>query len=299
MSDGSERRDRVTGHRVGPVGRALRLLRAALEAVERVTKTEVLRFLLLGLRLKKALPITGGTSSLLLSAIAYGLRRSSRPATIRVNTARGTSTFVIPDRAALLVMSEVFLQLEYDIALPSEPERVVDLGASFGAAALFFMLKWPNAILTCVEPNPELLPILRSNVAPLGAEIKPGAIGVTRGTVAFSQSSESWSGFTGEVGEVPWADSIRRHEVDCWSFDEVARGADLVKIDVEGAEREILLHSQALDSIGAIVGEIHEPPLSEASIIVLGRLRVDFEVWTPEVDESQRFTVFRAKRKLQ
>ena len=70
---------------------------------------------------------------------------------------------------------------------------------------------------------------------------------------------------------------------------------DLVKIDVEGAEFDVLPGSERLAEVATVVGEVHAPPGTPESVALLATL-TGFVVTTNEPGEDVPFTVFRATR---
>lgn len=173
-----------------------------------------------------------------------------------------------------LVIYEILLKgrkSEYWSARLPRPENVkvvLDIGANVGAATVFFSELYPAAKIHAFEPIPGNLEILKINAASRG---RPGSIECH--LLALSDRD----------GELQMIHSPGAHNHGGWSF--YQRGAaggeekvsvpvrksgdfvrelgleriDVIKIDTEGAEKEILhgLTPEQLASVQYIVGELH------------------------------------------
>ena len=118
------------------------------------------------------------------------------------------------------------------------PERVLDLGGNVGLFGVFALARWPAATITSVEPDPENLPLLARCVEANGAGGRWTVIAACAmsqpGVVAFSggRFADSAIALQGEV--------VTDHVVAVDAFG-LLREADLAKIDIEGAEWDLLL----------------------------------------------------------
>jgi len=151
-------------------------------------------------------------------------------------------------------------------------QTIVDLGANVGLTTLFFTQFFPKARYVCVEPNPANAAVLRRNLACLGsrAEVIEAAVADRSGQVLFDDSGQSYAGHI--------ADETCRMVRSC-TLDEVVTACgldriDLLKIDIEGAERDVLHGAPAcLEKVGVMIIELHgDYPLSafEKDVAPLG-----------------------------
>lgn len=146
----------------------------------------------------------------------------SRPLLIRPGT---------PDQR---VFRHVYIEETYALDGPP-PDIVLDLGAHTGVSTRWLMDRHPGARMIAVEPNPGVIPLLRLN-AP-GAEIHPVAVSGEAGTGRLAlYPDDDWRATLHSDG-----DGGQHVTVPVRTVDDVLDGRmpDLVKIDVEGAEREI------------------------------------------------------------
>jgi FkbM family methyltransferase len=196
--------------------------------------------------------------------------RTGRPYTVCVVEGGRRFRFLVADPSELEVLREVFLDREYDLELRGEPAVIVDLGSNIGAAIVFFRARHPAARIVGLEPDPNAFRRLRANVAGLeDVKILAVAAAAVDDHRPFYPASESWlSSFqarTGEAGEAI--------EVDTRSLDSLLAELDidkvgLLKVDVEGAEEEILPAFSGLASVEAVVGEIHPDVVGDPEALV-------------------------------
>jgi FkbM family methyltransferase len=135
----------------------------------------------------------------------------------------------------------------------------VDLGAHIGASVVYFKDRRPEALVHGYEADPGTYAKLRRNAGSLpGVVLHPEAIAAHDGETAFYSSPQSWCSSLLRREE-PGA---RERVVPCRRLATARREAglaevDLLKLDVEGAEFEILADPGALDGVRAVVGELH------------------------------------------
>jgi FkbM family methyltransferase len=240
----------------------------------------------LGLQVAPRIATGPSMARVVLAGLLLGGGRR-RPFKLRLTAPNGPVPFLVPDYEALIVFREVFVAGEYAMAGVSPPATILDLGASVGVSALFFRRQYPDARIVAVEASPALSALLRRNVAALGVEVRPVAVAARSGTVPFYESSESWTGSTARaVG--------RPVQVPAESLDDLlAVGADMVKLDIEGAEFDVLPASRRLREARVVVGEIHAPPGSAEAAQLLATLE-GFDVTISGGGDD--YTIFRAVR---
>jgi FkbM family methyltransferase len=184
------------------------------------------------------------------AARAYRLALFDSPCQVWLRTTSG-DFFVLP---------EVFLDESYYIppALLRRCTTIIDAGANVGLTTLYFARVYPSAHFVCVEPVRGNLELLRLNTRSLGARVRvvEGALSGTPGTLVFADSAWSWGGKV--------SDSAMGYSVRAYTMVELLEMAnldhiDLLKLDIEGAERSLLSSSPAwLDKVSTIVIETHD-----------------------------------------
>jgi FkbM family methyltransferase len=271
------------------------VLKRVLVAVDRAAGTDLAD----GVSVGRAVAATVGMDIptrvwVLAATLLMSTHRWRRPLRLRIRGPLGPMSFTVPDYAAIQVLREVFVYREYDLELPRRPRAILDLGSHVGASILHFALRYPGVPIVGLEPNPALFPILSRNVRDLpGVTVHQAAVTPDGRPATFAEATTSWAGSTASADGV-----IRTFDVPGLALDDLlARyNADVVKMDVEGAEFAVLPASRRLQSLLAVVGELHAKPESHEVAEVL-RLFDGFVVTsTPEHDDWQPFTLFAAVR---
>jgi FkbM family methyltransferase len=163
----------------------------------------------------------------------------------------------------IMVLDEIFSQREYEppapveaalAALPAAP-RVVDLGANIGLFGAWVLGRFPEAIIDAVEPDPENAAVHRLTIAANGLDRRWRLIeafaATAPGVRRFSLGEHATSHEAG-----PDEQSVEVGAVDV--LPKLAE-ADFVKIDVEGAEWELLADPRFAElRAKVVVLEYHE-----------------------------------------
>jgi len=162
---------------------------------------------------------------------------------------------------------EVLLWREYDFAIEGpDPTVIVDVGANIGLSAIWFATRFPSARIICLEPESDNFALLERNIAPYPSiTALRAALWSTRGTLAIGdplqaggwafQTSEADLAHQGALGHV---EGLTMMDVlDRFSLERI----DLLKVDIEGAEREVFASPDVPAWIGrvdAIAVELHD-----------------------------------------
>ena len=161
-----------------------------------------------------------------------------------------------------VIVKEVVFENEYgfiaEVLRGIEKPRIVDGGANIGTFALTAFNMIPDAMVYSFEASQETFAILKmnQNLNPaLCWETKKAAMWRANETVDFTNSDCSASSRIG-------GDQGRHEAVEGINFDAVmfcvGDRADLMKIDIEGAEGEFLsIASSKLANVGQMIIELH------------------------------------------
>ena len=161
---------------------------------------------------------------------------------------------------------EVYALRDYDIADLDwdKVKTIIDVGANIGMATIWFAQRAKIAFIVAIEPAPQALSLLYSNISAANLEgrvtVLPVAIGAVRGigwlhearvsaqTTVLVETSTDATNLT--VPVVPLGAVMNERRL---------ASVDVLKLDCEGAEFAILLSAGAelLRRIGAIIGEYH------------------------------------------
>jgi len=162
----------------------------------------------------------------------------------------------------MFIFHEVLGQNAYHVDpawLPSEPRTIVDLGGNVGLASLALAAQFPNARIITVEPHPENVILLRHNLQSLGdrVHIWEAAVADHSGTMRLNLANEHYNGSLVRSG--PSGVDVRTvtlaEILDC----EGATRIDVLKMDIEGAERWVLNGSpEWLNRVDVLLIELHD-----------------------------------------
>jgi len=138
-----------------------------------------------------------------------------------------------------MIFEEIFIDHTYPMEkVPFVPDVVIDCGAFSGMFTLLARARFPSARFIAFEPEPKNITRVRENFALNTADVEfvTAAVGTSDGTINFSGA-----GFGGHVTGEGEANSI---SVQLVSLANLLRQIQpvrlLLKLDVEGSEREIL-----------------------------------------------------------
>jgi FkbM family methyltransferase len=153
-----------------------------------------------------------------------------------------------------------FIDREYQFATGAPRPFIVDCGANIGTAILFFKTLYPGAEIVAFEPDPAAFEALDANIrdnALRDVTIHRAAVG---GGDAHAVLYVGASG-TGQASLVAPLEPARPVTVDVVRLSRyIDRPVDLLKIDVEGAEMDVLtdlVETGTLSVVRQMVIEYH------------------------------------------
>jgi FkbM family methyltransferase len=182
---------------------------------------------------------------------------------------------------------KIFLEREYDFELAAEPRVIVDAGANIGLASVWYANRYPRARIVALEPEPSNFRMLCVNVARYPAIVPlQTALWRSAGDVAVVDPGLGhWAFRTEEPGAAaPGSAAARALSVDALMRAHGIDRIDLLKVDIEGAEREVFADpSEWIGRVNSIAIELHDrmrPGCSRAVFAATG----DFahEAWRGE-----------------
>ncbi|WP_217921322.1 FkbM family methyltransferase [Miltoncostaea oceani] len=176
------------------------------------------------------------------------------------------------NRGDLQSFREVFYDRHYE-PLPGMTARtILDVGANIGLTSIWLARQFPGAVIVAVEPAPDNADLVRQNAVLNGAQVTvvEGAVACTEGTTTFAASAESNLGRLAEGGDLVVRTTTLARLLDSFP----SGRADILKLDVEGAEAEILLNDDgALQRVGAVATEFHPQVTGVADAVLEEALR--------------------------
>lgn len=191
------------------------------------------------------------------STLRYATSRGSYPWDAVVRTPLGERTVRCRHWHDAVTVHEVFAR--HDYAVLEAPATVLDGGANIGVAALWALTRRRDARVACYEPVEDNLTELRRNLAGFEDryEIRAEALAARSGDVSFGvEPFGRYGAIELDYGTRITVPAVAITEaIDEWA--ERWGSIDLLKLDVEGAELEILagLDAERLAKVGAIAVE--------------------------------------------
>jgi FkbM family methyltransferase len=150
------------------------------------------------------------------------------------------------------------LRGEYETGYDGSDLSIVDIGANVGAFTLWANLRWPNSRIQAWEPHPGTFRMLLQNVSSL-----PNVTCHNAGVLTSDASHEPFFSTYAGDGESGFVSHLKSTFSDMRPEDTFQAQVtsprdippcDVLKIDVEGAEADILQHMH-LDDVSLIVVE--------------------------------------------
>lgn len=155
---------------------------------------------------------------------------------------------------------QIFIARDYDFPVNIEPKFIVDGGANVGYASLFFVDKFPNAEIFAIEPEKSNFDVLKKNTAQF-KQIKPIKAGLWH-KKAYLKVSDIGLNMWGFVTEESGPDD---YDVRTVTIDEVLKQTkrnkiDILKLDIEGAEKELFSenYDSWLGGVNILIIELHD-----------------------------------------
>lgn len=181
---------------------------------------------------------------------------------------------------------EILIRGQYECDLTHPPRVIVDAGANIGLASVFYANKYPDARIIAIEPEKSNYAMLVKNTACYPNVTTVQAALWNRNTeIELVDRGSGHTAFqTREGAAAPTPDAVskvRAMTVDRLMDEFDIDAIDLLKIDIEGAEKELFDAPDAwIRRTGVMAIEVHEHlrPGANASI---QEAAADFEsVWT-------------------
>jgi len=162
----------------------------------------------------------------------------------------------------VIAFEHIFLQNQYKIQFDFKPRYILDLGANIGLASIYFKNRFPNAGIFAVEPDADNFEILQKNTQPYknihclqcGIWNKPARLKI------IDTGEGAWSYVTRETDALNENATIEGKSIDAIMQEYNIPQIDILKIDIEGAEKEIFEtgFDKWLPKVRCIVIELHD-----------------------------------------
>lgn len=164
----------------------------------------------------------------------------------------------------LPVFREIFLEKEYELSFDKPINYIIDGGANIGVSTVYFSLLFPKAKILAVEPETNNFHALEENTS-YSKNILPLKGGIwghdTLLSVVKNENFGEWGFQTTDAKK-----KLEGNIVQCFSIDSLLEQygfptVDLLKLDIEGAEKNVFSNSNVakwLPNIKYIIIELHD-----------------------------------------
>lgn len=159
------------------------------------------------------------------------------------------------------VFISIFLLGDLNLRLKIDPKLIVDAGAYTGLSALFYASKYPRAKIITIEPERTNFEILEKNTRSINNidRIQAGLWNRDAYLKIIDRQTGKWGFVVKEVSGSEAYD-IKAITIDTILKKSGMKEIDILKIDIEGSEKELFSGdcSMWIDKVKVIVIELHD-----------------------------------------
>ena len=158
------------------------------------------------------------------------------PGRIRSRKLYGKTLYFYSPTELLHGLKEIFEEEIYKLSLPAEP-YIIDCGANIGLSIIYLKQQFPGAEIVAFEPDNTNFDLLSKNIHSFGysnVTLRKEAVWTENTTLHFSNSGSMSS-------KIETASNFDTQEVKATRLkDLLIKPIDFLKIDIEGAEYDVL-----------------------------------------------------------
>ena len=204
----------------------------------------------------------------------YKIRYAGTNRLMKINKQELKAPFYLrADTSDIAMYWDIFNDQEYNFITSAQPETIVDAGANIGLASILFANRYPNTKIIAIEAEKSNFELLKKNVLPYKNIIPVhAALWSKNEDISLMDPGLDKCGFMTQDekenrygSEIPDKENVTLcHQVHGMTVDRIMQDyqlskIDILKIDIEGAEKEVFTDTSAwIDSVNAIIIELHE-----------------------------------------
>ena len=150
---------------------------------------------------------------------------------------------------------EIFMQEIYKFESQNSSPLIIDCGANYGTSIVYFNKIFPQARIIGVEADPGIFEILKSNITSRRIE----QVRLLNKAVSSARHSVKFYSEGADGGRLHYHDDAQKtFEVEAINLDDLIEGdVDFLKVDIEGAETQVICSCDKLDRVGQLFIEYH------------------------------------------
>ena len=162
------------------------------------------------------------------------------------------------------VLTQIFVGKEYGVDIGIVPEIIIDAGANIGLSTIWFKNKYPDAKIIAVEPDEDNIAMIKRNIQYYDNVFVVQAALWNKHT-SVSVSDKRGMGKWSLIAEESGSNEIKGQQSLTVTIDEIMQQydlqfIDLLKMDIESAEREVFADNYFnwLPKTKVIIIEMHD-----------------------------------------
>jgi FkbM family methyltransferase len=184
--------------------------------------------------------------------------KHSKSGKIQSHLYKNTYKVIFKDPKSFLhTVQELFVDEIYKFDTQNSKPVIIDCGAYIGTSILYFKTKYPDSVIKAFEPDKNNFLLLVQNIKNWGFEnvnINNQAIWVDNNELYFDEKGEMSGKIHKENSDLSNKTIVKSRRLKDLLIDRV----DLLKIDIEGAEYEVLKDCEgSLGNVDKIFIEYH------------------------------------------
>jgi FkbM family methyltransferase len=179
---------------------------------------------------------------------------------------------------------DIFTNHEYDIDFGFTPETIIDCGANTGLVTVFYKSKYPESKIIAIEPESSNFEMLFKNTASFkNVHCLQNAVWGNEGFIEISDPGFGNWGFMTSETENESDTSVKTVTIDSIMQKFELQNIDVLKIDIEGAEKEVFEsnNQEWLSKTRVILIELHDrlkPGCSTAFFKAISEMNFNIEI---------------------
>ncbi|MEF2968106.1 FkbM family methyltransferase [Paenibacillus sp. M1] len=159
------------------------------------------------------------------------------------------------------VYKQIFQGRDYIFPLSFSPKLIIDGGANVGYGSVLFANAYPEAQIVAIEPEASNYEVLQYNTAPYKhiTTVNSGLWNKDTHLKVKDNGLDKWGAMVEETSESD-PDAFKAVTISSLMANYVGQEIDILKLDIEGAERELFTsdYEEWLSKVKVLIIELHD-----------------------------------------